>query len=124
MTQTTLVTPAPRCSRCNAQGRQMVTRQSNRNGNAGRPYFKCSRCPAFISFGDKRGIDQTNPQCHCQIPSRRQLNGRDHETPRGLHFVCGGYGNCNYFTRGTTGEGQQLTVEEGLVELLARTLFI
>ncbi|KAF5536070.1 hypothetical protein FMEXI_10507 [Fusarium mexicanum] len=44
----------PVCFVCNSLSRRLVTRSSNRNGNAGRPYHKCTSCQKFLSFADFR----------------------------------------------------------------------
>lgn len=121
--------PLPRCSSCDATYphlRRFVTRRSNRNGNAGRPYLKCMPCEKFITFLDDRGIDLDGPHCFCDFPCRLQVSGRYvvTTTPRGLHYVCA-FGRCKYHEpvkrdgKGTD-TGEQETVPEEFVDLFAR----
>ena len=98
MTQVSISLLPPYCSQCKRSGERQITRRSNRNGNAGRPYFRCPSCDRFLTFDDDRGIDLTNENCHCGVPSRRQLNGREHTIPGGIHYVCA-KGKCKYFSR-------------------------
>lgn len=66
----------PDCMRCGRPSSLMWTRTSNRNGNAGRPYYKCIPCNKFLVFNDTRGNDPLNPHCYCNVSSKRQLAGR------------------------------------------------
>lgn len=119
--------PTPRCSSCEATYphlKRFITRSSNRNGNAGRPYLKCMPCEKFITFLDDRGIDLGGPHCYCDLPCRLQVSGRYvvATTPRGLHYVCA-FGRCKYHEpvkRGGHDGGEQETVPEEFVELFAR----
>lgn len=120
MTQVSISLRPPCCSNCNCFGERQITRRSNRNGNAGRPYFRCPSCSRFLTFDDDRGIHPTNENCHCGAASRRQLNGRDHAIPGGIHYVCA-RGKCKYFSRHMTNYGWQLAIEEELVNLLIKT---
>ncbi|KAI4594028.1 hypothetical protein KJ359_008818 [Pestalotiopsis sp. 9143b] len=123
----TITTPPPNeqtrtCRRCNRPVQRRITKQSNRNGNAGRPYYRCVPCNKFIAFDDDRGRHEDNPLCECGLPSRTQLNGLYASPPRGVHYVCG-TGKCNYYARLVKDE-KQVVVEEDLVERFARALII
>lgn len=110
----------PPCRRCRGPGTRHITRASNRNGNARRPFVKCaSSCGKFISFTDERGIDPSNPGCDCGRPSRRQITGRDKAVPRAIHFVCS-EGRCDFYSEGVDGSGDRVTVALGLLDRMIR----
>ncbi|KAF2135971.1 uncharacterized protein K452DRAFT_192195, partial [Aplosporella prunicola CBS 121167] len=81
----------PQCMRCGRPTTKFITRSSNRNGNAGRPYYKCGPCKKFHNFADNRGINTDNPKCCCGQVSRMQKSGVGV-----LHFVCQ-FGCCNFY---------------------------
>ena len=110
---------APICRECYCRTSRHITRASNRNGNAGRPYYKCDQCNKFHCFDDDRGNDPRNPRCLCQVASRQQVAGPEKAIPRGLHYVCRS-GQCNFYTVRRDVNAQQITVTEDLVEMLAR----
>ncbi|KAI0147768.1 hypothetical protein GGR57DRAFT_244449 [Xylariaceae sp. FL1272] len=89
------------CRLCHKDCHRLITRQSNRNGNAGRPYFKCLPCGKFITWDDDRGMSPPGPVCHCDLPSRRQLSGTNGGRlkigSRKMHYVCQS-GKCNFFS--------------------------
>ncbi|KAL2782521.1 hypothetical protein BJX66DRAFT_320533 [Aspergillus keveii] len=121
-----LLAPAPEagpdCMRCGRPSTEFTTRISNRNGNAGRPYFKCVPCDKFLVFNDTRGNDPRNPDCYCGCSSKRQVAGRERRVPRGLHYVCR-LGECRFYAPVRGSAGQQMTledVEEELINLLIR----
>ncbi|KAL6910133.1 hypothetical protein GGI43DRAFT_389415 [Trichoderma evansii] len=84
----------PACRQCGEESKRYITRPTNRNGNAGRPYYKCDRCPKFAGFADTRGNDPNNPPCDCGASSRRQLASR--VKGRKIHYVCR-LGKCNFY---------------------------
>ncbi|RYO91779.1 hypothetical protein DL762_001998 [Monosporascus cannonballus] len=96
-----------------------ITRSSNRNGNVGRPYFKCHSCDKFIAFDDPRGADPANPECHCGVASRRQVTGRYKTVPRNLHYVCR-LGTCDFYDEPRDEQGGVVVVAEELINILAR----
>lgn len=119
--RTNLAPPSPmppRCFRCGGPSERMTTRNSNRKGNAGRPYDKCTRCKKFLGFADERGNDPNNPPCHCGVSSRRQLAGPEKQVPYGLHYVCR-LGACDFYAPYTNAGNQQVTVSRELVDCLA-----
>ncbi|EME82072.1 uncharacterized protein MYCFIDRAFT_77627 [Pseudocercospora fijiensis CIRAD86] len=111
--------PSPPCPICGQPTTTCVTRTSNRNGNAGRPYLKCGSCRKFITFVDKRGISSKNPECVCGKASRIQVAGKG--KGRGLHYVCQS-GACDFFDVARNKDGDQISLTEKLVEDLARIL--
>jgi hypothetical protein len=115
----------PPCLRCHYPSMLKITSSSNRNGNANRLYSTCTKatCKKFLGFRDDRGLDVNNPSCHCGVASRRQINGRDHKVPRAVHFVCV-EGNCSFYNILVDEEDQQVVVEDGMVELLAKLKII
>lgn len=104
----------PRC-RCDSLLR-LTTRTSNRNGNAGRPYLKCSDCRMFVTFTDARGDHAVNRMCHCQRPSRLQVSSL--QKGRKLHYVCS-TGQCDFYRLAINKESKLVILPEDLVEDLA-----
>lgn len=108
------------CSTCGGPCERMVTRSSNRNGNAGRPYFKCVPCNKFIRFDDARGLDQGdqgNPLCDCGQSSRRQITSR--EKGRRIFYVCT-IGACQFFEWHRNEDGSRWSISEDVVAALQR----
>ena len=114
---------APDCRRCHKSASRLITRRTNRNANANRPYYKCIPCNKFIRFDDERGNDSRNPLCHCQESSKMQVSGVDKRVPRGLHYVCRS-GTCDYYEVRRDAQQQQITLDEDLVNALAMLKFI
>ncbi|KAH8655689.1 hypothetical protein BX600DRAFT_385793, partial [Xylariales sp. PMI_506] len=108
----------PTCFLCNKPSVRMITRKSNRKGNAERPYYKCHPCDKFLCFADKRGNDPTNPVCHCGASSRRQIAGRETRNPGGVHFVCR-LGTCDFYAPLRNGCEPVTVQADDLVKLLA-----
>lgn len=52
-----------------------TTKDSNANGNARRPFYKCPNCSAFCTFADNRNVNDSNPLCWCGAYSRGELTG-------------------------------------------------
>ena len=109
---------APNCRVCNRRTTRLITRVSNRKGNANRPYYKCIQCDKFQRFDDDRGNDPRNPLCLCQTPSKQQVAGPDKLVPRGLHYVCRS-GACDFYGVRRDAQERQITLDEDLVETLA-----
>lgn len=116
---------SPNCSKCGANDDALskyITRSSNRNGNAGRPYTKCVPCDRFITFNDDRGNHANNIECYCGTPSRLQVAGK--AKGRGLHYVCSS-GACRFYdirakadVEGREQVAEQATVTEDLLKLM------
>lgn len=106
-------TPPP-CFRCRRPSERLVTRSSNRNHNAGRPYHKCVPCNNFLGFADDRGNDPRNPSCPCGHSSRAQRAGGSGR----LHYVCR-MGTCDFYSPFRDASGAQVSVGEDLVERMA-----
>lgn len=100
-----------------------VTRASNRNGNAGRPYYKCVPCDKFLVFADNRGNDPTNPPCMCGLASKRQVAGKERKTSRGLFYVCR-KGACDFYAPALDRQEQQISIEDPIITLLAKLCII
>lgn len=108
------------CKICCKPCTRLFTRSSNRNGNAGRPYYKCIPCDKFICFDDARGIDaenSSNPPCNCGQISRRQITNR--EKGRRIFYVCA-TAACKFFEWHKNKDGSEWSVEENVVEALQR----
>ena len=106
----------PNCRSCGEECTRHVTRSSNRNGNAGRPYYKCIPCNIFSCFDDSRGEDEKNPLCDCGKSSRRQLSSR--ERGRQIFYVCK-TGSCEFFQFHKRQDGRNWSVEENVAEAFA-----
>jgi hypothetical protein len=106
----------PNCRSCRKACTRHITRSSNRNGNAGRPYYKCIPCDKFSCFEDSRGEDETNPLCDCGKSSRRQLSGR--EKGRRIFYVCK-TGSCDFFQFHKRQDGSIWSVGQDMAEALA-----
>ncbi len=106
----------PSCRSCAKPGTRLITRSSNRNGNAGRPYYKCFPCDKFLCFDDSRGEDEKNPLCRCGRSSRRQLSSR--EKGREIFYVCS-TGSCQFFERHKRADGSNWSVGDDVAEALA-----
>ncbi|KAI0388265.1 hypothetical protein F5Y17DRAFT_245594 [Xylariaceae sp. FL0594] len=116
-------TQPPQCSRCGRVSERRITRSSNRNGNAGRPYYKCLHCNKFIVFDDYRGNDSTNPECHCGCSSKLQVSGRSKPVAGRLHYVCR-LGRCDFFSPGKDAKGIDVIIDMDLIEELSRLSII
>ncbi|KAK4233357.1 hypothetical protein C8A03DRAFT_19562 [Achaetomium macrosporum] len=98
--------------------KSFTTRHSNRNGNAGRPYYKCQPCNKFLCFADSRGNNPGNPPCDCGVSSKTQVAGKEKKVPRGVHYVCR-LGKCDFY-KPCVENGKQVAVEsDDLVHRLA-----
>ncbi|KAK4183368.1 hypothetical protein QBC35DRAFT_443502 [Podospora australis] len=90
----------PICFQCSGPSIKRITQEGNPNGNAGRPYFKCSSCSKFLVFADPRGNLPENPPCQeCGEPSKQQITGSYSQTQspfRALHYVCS-LGKCDFY---------------------------
>ena len=86
---------APQGPFCSRQSSRRITRASNRNGNGGRPYYKCFHCPKFCCFDDERGNDVTNPLYRCGLLSKRQ---RASSKKGGKVFWTCRSGECDFYT--------------------------
>ncbi|CAI6334243.1 unnamed protein product [Periconia digitata] len=102
---------APNCIKCGRPTSLETTKESNRNGNARRPYYKCLSCKKFHCFVDLRGNDTTNPLCHCKVSSKRQLSGVGKHLQRTVHYVCR-LGTCNYYHVEQDSNGHPLSVDD------------
>ena len=112
---------APSCLRCKKATDILVTRRSNRTGNAGRLYSKCIPCEIFHCFMDERGNDPTNPICHCGESSKRQVSKE--AKGRRVHYVCR-LGACRYYAVHGMAGGEQLSLTEDLVSSFSRLFLI
>ncbi|KAF2793389.1 hypothetical protein K505DRAFT_244526, partial [Melanomma pulvis-pyrius CBS 109.77] len=113
----------PRCFICHSPAQHRVTGRGNRTGNTGRPYFRCAPCNKFLCFTDDRGLDPNNPLCDCRNPSRRQVSGPEKDVSGGIHFVCS-LGGCDFYSPCMDSDQSQLTIDDGLVGILAHLKII
>ncbi|KAI1822986.1 hypothetical protein F4861DRAFT_352381 [Xylaria intraflava] len=91
-----LLEVSPKCGFCGAYSESAIVMWDNPNGNANRPYFKCSKCKRFLVFRDWRGIDPENPVCCCGYISRRGVTGVKNAKPGRLFYTCVA-GDCDFF---------------------------
>ncbi|PYI17873.1 hypothetical protein BO99DRAFT_462492 [Aspergillus violaceofuscus CBS 115571] len=110
--------PRPRplpCCRGNAITSQYTVSETNENGNAGRPYYRCDHCGSFACFADLRGVHPDNPPCDCegQLPCRLQVASQNDRRcfPGVLFYTCA-VGRCNYFSRVEDGDGEAVLAFE------------
>lgn len=115
-TPTPAVVAAPRCRVCSKPCTLLVTRSSNRNGNAGRPYYKCIEDDVFACFADTRGDAENNPACHCGVSSRRQLSSA--AKGRKIFYKCRS-GTCDFFQFHQRADGSEWGVDEDVANALA-----
>ncbi|KAI1451972.1 hypothetical protein F4805DRAFT_472953 [Annulohypoxylon moriforme] len=87
---------APKCLSCRQPGILKITGSSNVNGNAGRPYYRCQTCNKFIVFADEAGNSSSNPECDCDVPSRKSVAGQNSTQPGREFFTCRTR-NCDFF---------------------------
>ncbi|KAF2111989.1 hypothetical protein BDV96DRAFT_580956 [Lophiotrema nucula] len=88
------------CLRCDQLAQRKITRNSNPNGNAGRPYYICPKCPRkdrFVTWDDSRGVHECNPLCKCGSASRQDRAGVDGER-KGWGFWTCARGKCGYWS--------------------------
>ena len=115
-------TPEPRahrCRRCGASGIDLatyITKTSNRNENAGRPYLKCDPCKQFVSFLDDRGIHDVNPKCACKKRSRIRVSGK--HKGRTFHYVCSS-GECDFYDEPEGEHGRIRVTDEQMLKMMA-----
>jgi hypothetical protein len=103
----------PTCLECGCPGDLVpAARRSNPIGNAGRPYYICSRgghpTDTWITFDDNIGIVASNPRCYCgyisRLSSRREGNGQ---------FYCCPVGRCRFKRNGPSLPPQMTQTQAG-----------
>ncbi|KAI0977539.1 hypothetical protein F4678DRAFT_17849 [Xylaria arbuscula] len=113
----------PRCLCCGQVSKRRITRSPNRNGNVGRPYYKCLRCDKFLVFDDYRGNNSTNPECHCGYSSKCQVSRRSKPVAGRLHYVCR-LGMCDFFSLCKDTKGMDVIIDIDLTEDLSQLFII
>ena len=103
----------PTCLECGCPGDLVpAARRSNPIGNAGRPYYICSRGgherDTWITFDDNIGIVAGNPQCDCGSISRLS-NRRDGD---GQFYSCP-VGRCRFKRNGRSLPPQSTQMQAG-----------
>jgi hypothetical protein len=119
--------PAARCQRgCHTNYlRDRIVMRGNRNGNADRPYKRCTApgCYKFSNWCDNRGVYANNPACECGFPSRLGIAGREHPRhPRALHFECS-HGGCDFWAKAVTQNGERAIANDAFMDAFARLRF-
>lgn len=112
---------APRCRRCGDPCVRRITRTTNRNGNAGRPFYKCIPCDKFSCFADPVGDSEKNPLCDCGLNSKRDLSSR--EKGRKIFFTCKS-GQCDFFEFHKREDGTDWQVDEDIAKALKDLKFL
>lgn len=110
----------PCCRRCGWEPEfRNTVKATNKNGNAGRQYYKCNDCAkktgqgvggrlkGWITWDDNRGVDIKNPKCHCKIASRQDRAGACKTRPNLGFWTCA-TGSCSYYSAAKNGQ----TVEQ------------
>ena len=104
-----LLREAPRCRYCQTLGTLRTVKESNSNGNSGRPYYICRECKknqtkigsefevGWITWNDFRGIDGANPRCGCDKVSRQDRAGF-RSSRAGMGFWTCATGACDYYS--------------------------
>ena len=90
----------PACHSCGNPSQLYSVNASNPNGNAGRQYYACGTCQfgrGWVSWADARGLHDTNPPCHCQRPSRKDMTGVYSARPNVQFWTCA-TGHCTYYS--------------------------
>ncbi|KAI0528186.1 hypothetical protein F5B22DRAFT_584048, partial [Xylaria bambusicola] len=123
MTLASPPTQPPVCIRCGQVSERFITGSPNRNGNAGRPYYKCLHCDKFLVFDDSRGNDSMNPECHCGYSSKCQVTGGSNRAAGRLHYVCR-LGRCDFFCVVKDAKGMDIFIDMDLAEELSRLFLI
>jgi hypothetical protein len=77
MTEPSYFSASPICRYCDFPTHRVITRLDNEIGNVGRPFYTCTTkdCGQYFCFDDARGIEDTDPACHCGRPYRRRIGG-------------------------------------------------
>jgi len=107
------LTQPPTCLKCDRPGDLVpAARRSNPNGNAGRPYYICSRGghknDTWITFNDNIGIVADNPRCDCGYISRLS-NRKDKDG----QFYCCPVGGCYFWRNGPSLPPQMTQMQAG-----------
>ena len=107
---------APRCRCCGETTEKGTVSLQNEHGNAGRPFYKCTRCDEFACFGDIRGIQEENPVCFCTSnkPSRAQASRprRSQSNLRIVYYICAS-GECEFWEHMKDDDGDEVTLPGG-----------
>ncbi|KAH7148025.1 hypothetical protein DER46DRAFT_616104 [Fusarium sp. MPI-SDFR-AT-0072] len=109
----------PVCFVCNTPSLRLITRSSNRKGNAGRPYRKRTNCQKFLGFVDERGNSPDNPLCYCGESTKAQVTGQNSGSDGRLHYACR-KGTCDYYATEAGQNSEQIRVSRDIVYQLAR----
>jgi hypothetical protein len=116
--QSCLPLTQPLCLQCGRLVKYNIVKETNRNGNAGRPYFTCIPCRKFHSFADERGNSSQNPLCYYNQPNRTQVARYRAQLSGLLHYVRR-VGACDFYQVVINLEGRQMVSDEKLNALYA-----
>ena len=96
----------PRCRHCNSIATRDIVNSSNRNNNAGRPYYKCLPCKqspmanpqkGWITWDDDIGVHENNRTCICGLACRQGRAGSD-SVWEGKGFWTCAVGRCSFIS--------------------------
>ncbi|KAI1482260.1 hypothetical protein F4774DRAFT_372330, partial [Daldinia eschscholtzii] len=103
----------PECFRCGKPTTRHYTSMANRNGNQGRPYFKCMGCNEFLVFADARGNYPTSQLCDCKQSCKLLLTGVN-KPIYGRAFYCCRLGTCDTYEPWTDNKGRPVAIDSTL----------
>lgn len=90
----------PPCRGCRSPSTFSITSHFNRNGNAGRPFYKCPRPEChigFVTWADRIGVEEGNPDCDCGKTSRKGVTGACAWRGPGKVFYKCAEGRCSFW---------------------------
>ncbi|KAI5299901.1 hypothetical protein KEM55_001070, partial [Ascosphaera atra] len=94
----------PICWECGSRAKRGITRSTNENGNAGRPFDTCSNKwghddgkSKFLAFADDIGNARCHPCCHCEMPGKLVVKNEEkgREEYRRAFLQCR-WGECDW----------------------------
>ncbi|KAK4221702.1 hypothetical protein QBC38DRAFT_344325, partial [Podospora fimiseda] len=86
----------PRCRKCRNQSTLSEAGEGNKNGNKGRPYYKCNPCGNWITWADLQDCGgKDNRYCRCRQKTRTNICGENSKVPGKINYKCAS-GNCDF----------------------------
>lgn len=97
-------TQQPLCPICEKPATLHFVKESNPNGNAGRPYYMCDEHQRWLCWADERGLHPLNPPCDCGAPSRQDRIGVFNLRAPKMGFWTCASGACRFYSEDRDGE--------------------